>query len=49
MTVDEFWHSQTNFHPNIRIEPMSRDLSRVSGCIEDQQFAREVQFSPGNV
>src|SRR5207302_1090888 len=25
MTIDEFWHSQTNFHRNIRVEPCSRD------------------------
>jgi hypothetical protein len=30
MTVDEFRHSQTNFHSNIRVEPLSRDQSRVS-------------------
>ena len=34
MTVDELWHSQTDFHPNIGIELPSRDRSRVSDCLE---------------
>jgi hypothetical protein len=34
MTVDEFWHGQTDFPPNIRVELASRDLSRVSDSAE---------------
>jgi hypothetical protein len=34
MTVDEFRHSQTNFRPNIRVEPLGRDQSRISGYVE---------------
>src|SRR5690349_3518392 len=30
MTVDEFWHRQTNFHRNIRVELLSRDHPKLT-------------------
>jgi hypothetical protein len=46
MTVYEFRHSPTNFHPNIRVEPLGRDLSRISDYLEANASLGE-ECSPG--
>ena len=47
MAVDEFWHVETNFQPDIRIGLSNLDLSRVSESAEPA--SSQLKRSPGNV